>query len=261
MSSDIENQQKNNNETNNINNDISLELAKKKLKLANFIHRDFVKDVALNIKDPSTGIFEHSVAQSSAENDPLKKQSINDITDCAAELMDYSQEIIVDFIDYHSSLMDSTNTVLVPKIFKKFNPRKLVNRIITKLTPTANYKGIQLVSSFYRDITPIITGDSYRIEAILMQLVSNALKFTNKGGVFVLTSHAPRILESQNDDNEETTEEKESEEAILQFIVHDTGIGMSLDKQQYLYEQLNKTYAMRKKMVNYVEYNLQMPRG
>ncbi|MFP3018322.1 MAG: sensor histidine kinase [Candidatus Tisiphia sp.] len=148
--------------------------------------------------------------------------------------MDYSQEIIVDFIDYYPSLMDSTNTVLVPKISKKFNPRKLVNRIITKLIPTASFIGIKLVNNFYRDITPIITGDSYRIEAILMQLVSNAISFTKEGNV-ILTSHffAPSTLESPNDDIEDT------KEAILQFIVHDTGIGMSKEKEQYLYEQLN----------------------
>jgi hypothetical protein len=76
MASDIKNQQQNeltnkknnnstsedttktNNETNNINNDISLELeqVKKKLKLANLIHQDFIKNVALSIKTPCIGI-------------------------------------------------------------------------------------------------------------------------------------------------------------------------------------------------------------
>ncbi len=61
-----------------------------------------------------------------------KKQSIANITNCAKELINYSGDIL-DFAKSHSSL--TATTALAPHILQKIDPKKLVNRVITKLIP------------------------------------------------------------------------------------------------------------------------------
>ncbi|WP_375327133.1 sensor histidine kinase [Candidatus Tisiphia endosymbiont of Nemotelus uliginosus] len=257
MASDIKNQQQNeltneknnnstsedatktSNETNNIDNDISLELeqVKKKLKLANLVHQDFIKNVSLSIKTSCIGIWSGALVLYEVENDPSKKQSIANITNCAKELINYSGDIL-DFAKSHSSL--TATKALAPHILQKIDPKKLVNRVITKLIPSANYKGIKLVANFQHDLADVVIADSYRLEAILDQLVSNAINFTEKGSIIITTNFfAAPTFELENIYNENNIKNTRAKEDILQFIVHDTGIGMSKDQQQYLYKQLN----------------------
>lgn len=86
----------------------------------------------------------------------------------------------------------------------------------------------------------MVIADSYRLEAILDQLVSNAINFTEKGSIIITTNFfAAPTFELENIYNENNIKNTRAKEDILQFIVHDTGIGMSKDQQQYLYKQLN----------------------
>ena len=121
----------------------------------------------------------------------------------------------------------------------KFNPKSLVNSVVDKLTITSKCKGIRLVNNVYNDVPDIIIADSYRLEAILTQLITNAINFTEKGSVMVTTNFFPAspILSQVDKDcgDGKSTRGKD----ILQFIVHDTGIGMSEEQQQYIYKQLN----------------------
>ncbi|WP_342259878.1 HAMP domain-containing sensor histidine kinase [Candidatus Tisiphia endosymbiont of Metellina segmentata] len=230
-----------NNETNNINSDIIVELqqTKKKLKLANLLHKDFITNTALSIKTPCTSIFALALTLLEIENNNVKKLSIADIADCTKELIDYSTNML-DFVECYSSLMSTTNVVSVPIISKKFNHEKLVSRVINRLKLTSKYKGIRLAKSFV-DI-PDTIGDSYRIEAILTQLVSNAINFTEKGHVFLNSDFFPActvLLQNNKESSGVESAEAQKAKDVLQFVVHDTGIGMSEEKQQYIYEQLN----------------------
>ncbi|WP_375327177.1 hypothetical protein [Candidatus Tisiphia endosymbiont of Nemotelus uliginosus] len=74
----------------------------------------------------------------------------------------------------------------------------------------------------------VLVGDSYRLQAILDQLVGNSIKFT-KERVIVITANlfpAKRLRTTENDfaDNRQAQDDSDR---ILQFIVHDTGIGIA----------------------------------
>ncbi|MCC8483131.1 MAG: HAMP domain-containing histidine kinase [Rickettsia endosymbiont of Labidopullus appendiculatus] len=243
MPTDIKNQQQNKStcEKNNISSDIIVELqqAKKKLELVNLLHKDFITNTALTIKVPCTSIFALAVMLCEMENDHVKEYAIADIVDCAKELANYSKNML-DFVECYSNLMSSTNIVSVPTISKKFNQEKLVDSVINKLMLTSKYKGIRLAKNFI-DI-PDVIGDSYRIGAILTQLVINAINFTEKGSVLLNSKFFPAstiLLQNDKDYNGgEATETKKAKD-VLEFIIHDTGIGMSEEQRQYIYEQLN----------------------
>lgn len=237
MSTDIKNQQQNKSTCgkNNISRDIIFELqqAEKNLELANFIHQDFIKTISININKPCNDIFALSTVLYAREDEPNKKSAIAEIVTSAEDLMYYSRNI-VNFA--------TTSVVPVPTISGKFNPKTLVNNVINKLIPSSKCKGIGFANNFTNGIADIIIGDSYRLEAILTQLITNAIKFTEQGSVTLTTYFFPKgtaILQNDKDYNSRKTTEVQKAKDVLQFIVHDTGVGMSEAQQQYIYKQLN----------------------
>ncbi|MCC8398355.1 MAG: sensor histidine kinase [Rickettsia endosymbiont of Labidopullus appendiculatus] len=237
MPTDIKNQQQNKStcEKNNINSDIIFESqqARRNLELSNFIHQDFIRTISISLNKPCNDIFALSTMLHAGEEEPNKKSTIAEIAAVAKELMYYSRNI-TNFTSYPIPTA-TTSLVPLPTISRKFKPKMLVDNVINRLMLTSKHKGIKLVNNFYRDIPNILIGDSYRIEAILTQLITNAINFTKEGKVF-LSSQI--FLASTTLLQEEATETKKAKD-VLEFILHDTGIGMSEEQQQYIYEQLN----------------------
>ncbi|MCC8419305.1 MAG: hypothetical protein LN590_07340 [Rickettsia endosymbiont of Glossina mortisans submortisans] len=114
------------------------------------------------------------------------------------------------------------DTKLVPIDLQAFDLEQLVNETVNKIIPEAKEKGLDLFCNFQYDIAKIIIGDVYWISAILEQLVSNSVKFTEEGKVIVTINLFP------------TTIEEDDKEKVLQFIIHDTGIGMPEEIQRYI---------------------------
>ncbi len=62
---------------------------------------------------------------------------------------------------------------------------------IAKARAAALNKGIRLVSNIHYEMPDIVTGDSYRLQAILDQLISNSIKFTKEGMVVITANLFP----------------------------------------------------------------------
>ncbi|WP_425362768.1 sensor histidine kinase [Candidatus Tisiphia endosymbiont of Hybos culiciformis] len=223
MPTDIKNQQENKqnkstNENNNISRDIIIELQQNIL-----IHQDFIKNTALNTKASCNNIWHRIELLHEVVNSQINQFSA-DIADYAKELFDYSQNIL-DFTECYSS--STTSTSVIPIISERFYPFQLIENVIAKLVITSKYKGIKLENHF-GNLPSCLIGDSFRIKTILTQLISNAIIFTEQDSI-ILTSNffAAKTLEPQNDKD------------ILQFVIHNTAIGLSEEMQQYLYKQLN----------------------
>ena len=84
--------------------------------------------------------------------------------------------------------------------------------------PIAREKNLQLDINIDPGVTSFISTDKMRLEQILKNLLSNALKFTTKGSVSL------KITPLEKNDN------------FIQFIVKDTGIGIAEDKQRFIFE-------------------------
>jgi signal transduction histidine kinase/CheY-like chemotaxis protein len=102
----------------------------------------------------------------------------------------------------------------------EFNIHDLVNGIITILLPKAQEKGLRLIYRF-EDFTPaVIKGDPVRLNQILTNLISNAIKFTEKGNVSLDISS----LSAENGN------------VLFKFKVKDSGIGIAADKQSLIFD-------------------------
>lgn len=101
-----------------------------------------------------------------------------------------------------------------------FNVNDLVNEVTNMMRISATEKGIELNVTTSPDARCIVSGDNARLTQILVNLISNAIKFTGSGYVQVSVD-----LQNLHD-------EKQS----LQFIVSDTGIGIENKKQQSIFD-------------------------
>ena len=96
-----------------------------------------------------------------------------------------------------------------------FNFRDSLGDIVSAMALQAHKKGLELVYRVNSDIPDYLVGDPGRIRQILLNLISNAVKFTHKGEVAV----------------EVKTKERDGSRILIQFTVRDTGIGIP-DKMQ-----------------------------
>ncbi|MBI3678599.1 MAG: response regulator [Proteobacteria bacterium] len=109
--------------------------------------------------------------------------------------------------------------------------RKVVQGVVELLTPRAHAKGIEVVSVIAPDTPELIRADEMRLRQILTNLIGNAVKFTEKGGVRVAVS-----LVEGNDRKH------------MRFEVRDTGVGVPPQKRKEIFDefvQADSSYARK----------------
>lgn len=114
-----------------------------------------------------------------------------------------------------------------------FDPRELVEEVAGLVVEAAQGKDLELISYCHPDVPARLMGDAGRIRQILLNLSSNAVKFTPDGEVEVQVSvlaHDPNLAHDQN-------------KASLRFEVRDTGIGISAENHQRLFESFAQADA------------------
>ncbi len=103
----------------------------------------------------------------------------------------------------------------------EFDPRETLGDTLRTLGLRADQKGLELAGHVAEDVPPSLVGDATRLRQVIVNLVGNAIKFTERGEVLV-------EVELVGDDRDG--------EVTLSFVVSDTGIGIPRDKQQLIFE-------------------------
>ncbi len=132
---------------------------------------------------------------------------------------DHLLAIINEILDY--SKMEAGKTVLDSVAFHLHN---LVKGVLVNLTLPAHQKGLELTVRIAPDVPADVIGDPVRLGQVLINLVGNAIKFTEHGEVCVDVS-AGTIVDNR---------------AWLQFSIRDTGIGIALDQQEALFQEFQQ---------------------
>jgi PAS domain S-box-containing protein len=109
--------------------------------------------------------------------------------------------------------------------------RALVEGVVELQGPRAHAKAIEIVAVAAADVPLAIRGDDLRLRQVLTNLVGNAIKFTDKGGVRI-----------------DVTVEERHERHFLRFEVRDTGVGVPLQKREEIFRefvQADSTHARK----------------
>lgn len=132
------------------------------------------------------------------------------------------QRIVDDILDY--SKLEADRLVLETT---SFNLRELMQSVMTLMERTAEAKGLRLTLSIDPSVRLPVRGDPVRLRQVLSNLVSNAVKFTERGGV---TVNVRRMGET-------------NAQHQLRFEVTDTGIGIDMATQEKLFSAFTQADA------------------
>jgi PAS domain S-box-containing protein len=105
-----------------------------------------------------------------------------------------------------------------------FDLRTTLENAADMLAVRARAKGLELICHIKPDVPTALTGDPGRIRQIIVNLAGNAVKFTEKGHVVI------RI----------ETQQQEDTWVLLHFMISDTGIGISPDKREKIFESFTQ---------------------
>ena len=108
-----------------------------------------------------------------------------------------------------------------------FDLNEVIDKAVEILAMRANEKGLELACHLAPDVPCSLIGDPTRLTQIFINLIGNALKFTEKGSVIVRITNDPDL----------------DTPGAIRFSVTDTGIGIPRDKQDSIFESFTQAHA------------------
>ncbi|MEO6549591.1 MAG: response regulator [Ferruginibacter sp.] len=194
------------------NAELETQKARREAEEARKTQEQFLANMSHEIRTPMNGVIGMTQLLTATNLTDDQKECVATIKESAENLM----VIINDILDLTKIVAGKITLVKSNYVFND-----IINNSVKINQYRADEKGILLKTDIDKDIFPFLSGDPVRLNQILINLVGNAIKFTEKGEVNVKV----KLL----DQNDKTVS--------LEFSISDTGIGIAEDKIETVFER------------------------
>lgn len=195
-----------------------LEAAREKAEVANQTKSAFIANMSHELRSPLNAILGFTQIMNRSQTLPLEHRENVEIINRSGE---HLLTLINNVLDL--SKIEAERTTLNQKSFDLY---RLLGDIHDMFQLKANDKGLQLLLELSDDLPPYIRTDEVKLRQILINLINNALKFTEQGRISL------RVRQYQLTDDGQIR---------LQFEVEDTGTGIAPDELDQLFEAFTQT--------------------
>jgi len=187
-----------------------LELAKRRAEEATVAKGEFLANMSHEIRTPMNAIIGMTELALRTRLTSVQRDYLRTVKESGEALLG----LVNDILDFSKIEARKLSLDRVP-----FDLRDSVEDAVRMLAPRGHEKGLELGCRIRPEVPPMVIGDPGRLRQVLVNLVGNAIKFTDHGEVIIDVALGRH----------------EGDEAVLKFTVTDTGIGIPAEKQWQIF--------------------------
>ncbi len=192
--------------------------SEQKVKASASVKENFLANMSHEIRTPLNAVLGFANILRNTNLDEEQREYVEVIQSSGDNLLSIVNDIL-DLSKIEAGMLRIDET--------PFKVADIMSVVEAMLKPRAEEKGLQLIVNIDSDIPEFVSGDAVRLTQILVNLVTNAIKFTEDGGVYLRA----------------TAVKRNGEVVTIEFLVRDTGIGIPEEKQAHIFDRFEQAEA------------------